>query len=88
MLVGKSSIKIIEKIIRGNLDFRATNLNLLLILTVTVLTSAVPIALLLQIYLARVTCFIITVTWSLSVILCMYAGYVYPELYARLAEVN
>ena len=88
MLVGKSSFRTIKKIIRCNLDFRSTNLNLLLVLSVTVLTSAVPLALLLHIYLARVTCLIITATWSVCVIICMYAGYVYPELYAILAEVD
>ena len=86
MLVRKPTIGVLKRLTGGENNSGGANLNLLLMLSVTVLASAIPIAMVLLMYLTYIACFVITLTWSSCVILWMYAGCVDPDAYAILAE--
>ena len=83
MIDGRSSFRALEKIAHGKVDFSTVNMKLLLILSLTVVTSAIPVAMILLMYITYTACFVITTTWSVSVIFCMYTGYLKPDVCAK-----
>lgn len=54
---------------------------LLIIISLTVLTSAVPLVAVLYLCFNFSTCVVMAALWSMCVIIPMYAAYAYPDYY-------
>lgn len=86
MILGTSSLKEVEKFLRSGLFIETTNLKLLLVISLTVLISAIPIFMLLLMYLTCLACIVVTTIWSGAVIGYMYLAHVNPDFSSQLSS--
>ena len=90
MIFKKSSIGPLKRVIQSGFSTKirvadVKVMSILLIISLTVLTSAVPIVALLSLFFNISTCVVMAMLWSTCVTIYMWAAYVYPDYYRTFA---
>jgi len=88
MLMSSSAMKTVERYFKKGDFLEGTNMPILLSVSFVVMTSAIPLATFLLLYLTYTVCFVLTLTWSLIIILYIYLGHVNPKVYAQLLKTS